>query len=137
MFLPCAVRVKRSRHGGWWPRVGSARQTAIVHFAVRTLTRSAQHRVLLAFYWGIGFAITTLFVTVFFRGVKSATLSQESLWHERSVPLIASNVVMLMTAVLGARVVFALPRDLRANWIFRITPLRGGVSSWCITFSIP
>jgi len=117
---------KRSRHGGWWPRVGSARQTAIVHFAVRTLIRSTQHRVLLAFYWGLGFAITTLFLTLFFRGLKSPTLSAEALWHERSVLLIASNVVMLMAAILGARVVFALPRDLRANWIFRITPLRGG-----------
>jgi hypothetical protein len=28
--------------------------------------------------------------------------------------------------VLGIRVVFSLPMDLRANWIFRITPLRGG-----------
>ncbi len=119
---------KRSRRAGWWPRAGSARQTAIVHFSVRTLLRSMQHRILLAFYWGIGFAIMTLFLSLPpHRGVRvSPPLSWESLWHERSVPLIVSSVVMLMTAVLGARVVFALPRDLRANWIFRIAPLRGG-----------
>jgi hypothetical protein len=116
---------KRSGRAGWWPRLGSARQTAIVHFGVRTLIRSSQHRVLLAFYWGIGFAITTLFLTVSYRGLKSP-MSLDSLWHERSVPLIVSSVVMLMTAILGARVVFALPRDLRANWIFRIAPLQGG-----------
>jgi hypothetical protein len=111
-----------------WPRFGTARQTAIVLFSMRTLLRSTQQRVILAFYWGIGFAVTTLFLTAMRRGAKSSLspLSTESLWHERSVPLIVSSVVMLMTAVLGARVVFALPRDLRANWIFRIMPLPGG-----------
>jgi hypothetical protein len=117
----------RSRAGFPLPRVGTARQTAIAHFSVRTLMRSSQHRIILAFYWGIGFAITTMFLTLSNRGLRRSPMTVDSLWHERSVPLIISSVVMLMTAVLGARVVLALPRDLRANWIFRITPLRGGL----------
>jgi hypothetical protein len=116
----------RSRMGLPLPRVGTSRQTAIVHFSIRTLMRSSQHRIILAFYWGIGFAMTTVFLSLSTRGLRSSPLSIESLWHDRSVPLIVSSLVMLMTAVLGARVVLALPRDLRANWIFRITPLRGG-----------
>jgi hypothetical protein len=116
----------RSRVSMWWPRVGTARQTAIVHFTARTLIRSSPHRVILAFYWGVGLAITIIFVSLFYRGLRSAPMSVEALWHQRSVPLIGASIVILITAVLGARLVFALPRDLRANWIFRITPLRGG-----------
>jgi hypothetical protein len=97
-----------------------------VHFSIRTLIRSSQHRIILAFYWGIGFAMTTAFLSFSSRGLGRSPLSIASLWRDRSVPLIISSLVMLMTAVLGARVVLALPRDLRANWIFRITPLRGG-----------
>jgi len=36
------------------------------------------------------------------------------------------SLLMLGLAVLGARIAFALPRDLRSNWIFRLTPLPGG-----------
>jgi hypothetical protein len=33
---------------------------------------------------------------------------------------------MMTFAVLAARLAFAMPRDLQANWIFRIVPVRGG-----------
>jgi hypothetical protein len=33
---------------------------------------------------------------------------------------------MMGFAVLAARFAFAMPRDLQANWIFRILPVRGG-----------
>jgi hypothetical protein len=33
---------------------------------------------------------------------------------------------MMGFAVLAARLAFAMPRDLQANWIFRIVPIRGG-----------
>ena len=33
---------------------------------------------------------------------------------------------MMGFAVLAARLAFAMPRDLPANWIFRIVPFRGG-----------
>ena len=46
------------RRSGWLPRFGTAPQTAIVQFAIRTLMRSRQHRVILAFYLSIGFAMT-------------------------------------------------------------------------------
>lgn len=34
---------------------------------------------------------------------------------------------MLGFGVVGTRVAFSMPLDLRANWIFRITPVRGGL----------
>src|SRR6185312_8728519 len=43
---------------GWLPPFGSRVQTAIGQFAVRTLARSRQHRVILSFYLGVGFALT-------------------------------------------------------------------------------
>ena len=38
---------------------------------------------------------------------------------------------MMVLAVVGTRVVFALPLDLRANWIFRVTP--AGPARECMT----
>jgi uncharacterized membrane protein len=37
-----------------------------------------------------------------------------------------STIVIMILCVLGIRVVFSLPLDLRANWIFRITPIPAG-----------
>lgn len=46
----------------WLPKFRSAFDTAVVHFAVRTLLRSCQHRMMLAFYLGLAFAISILFL---------------------------------------------------------------------------
>lgn len=102
----------------WLPRFGDARQTAIGQFCVRTLARSRQHRLILAFYLGVGLALTILLLP---------DLSPEplpgapaiNLWHQANLPLLVATIMMLVLAVLGARVVFAFPLELRANWIFR------------------
>src|ERR1700683_5299166 len=44
----------------WLPRFGNSLETAVVQFSIRTLLRSRQHRVILAFYLGIGFALVSL-----------------------------------------------------------------------------
>lgn len=112
-----------------WPRVGSGRQTAIVHFSVRTLLRSTQHRVILAFYLGIGFAVTIMFLALIRRGPTPSPASPpETLWRATSIVIIGASVVMLIASIIGARVVSSLPRDLRANWIFRLMPLAGGTA---------
>lgn len=105
----------------WLPRFGGAVPTAIVHFSLRTLSRSAQHRVLVAFYWGIGFALAALLL----KTPRGQQLAEESAgaWQEGSVPLIVSSIWIMACSVLAARVAFALPRDLAANWIFRTMPL--------------
>jgi hypothetical protein len=97
----------------WLPRFGNALETAVVQFSIRTLLRSRQHRVILAFYLGIGFALVSLLW-------KGGGPRQPA-----HVPLIitpiVSTIVMMTAWVVGTRVVFAMPLDLRANWIFRIT----------------
>lgn len=85
-------------------------------FSIRTLLRSRRHRVILAFYLGIGFAIVILFM-------KTPRAQQQLLGD--NMPLLFSSVVMMCFWVVGTRVVFSMPLDLRANWIFRITEVRG------------
>jgi hypothetical protein len=46
--------------------------------------------------------------------------------HEANSALLAASVVMLALAILGARVVFTLPLQLPANWIFRSIGVQGG-----------
>jgi hypothetical protein len=38
---------------------------------------------------------------------------------------IASSIVLMIAWIVGTRVVLSIPLDLRANWIFRVTPLPG------------
>jgi hypothetical protein len=106
----------------WLPSFGSMPSTAIIHFSIRTLARSAQHRLIVAFYWGVGFAFA-IFLIKAPRGQQLAEVSGLTAWHETGVPVLVSSVVMMAFAVVAARVAFAIPRDLSANWIFRIMPV--------------
>lgn len=115
--------VPGSRRLSRLPRFGSSVETAVVQFSIRTLFRSSQHRVILSFYSGIGFAIVILFLrTPFARKLSAASASD--LWHQVSLPLLASSFVLMCFWVVGVRVVFGIPLGLRSNWIFRITELR-------------
>lgn len=82
------------------------------------------HRVILAFYWGMGFALSI----VFLKTPRGQEFVGTGNWYSTSVPLLVSSIVMMGFAVLAARLAFAMPRDLHANWIFRIAPVRGGSS---------
>jgi hypothetical protein len=78
---------------------------ALVLFAIRTMGRSRQHRLVLAAYAGIGLAIALVYLRA----------------AETGVALRIGTLVLLCFAVAGVRGVFSLPLELRANWIFRIT----------------
>jgi len=118
--------VPGSRRGTWLPRFGNALETAVVQFSIRTLLRSRQHRLILAFYLGIGFAITILFLKTPLAREQLSAASRNGPADPLSGALLVSSILMLIAWVAGTRVVFALPLDLRANWVFRIMPLRGG-----------
>jgi len=115
-----------SRRLGWLPRFGSQVQTAIGQFSVRSLARSRQHRMILAFYLGIGFAITTFLLKAPAMKPQPPDAQSSDPWREANTPLLAASIVMMALGVVGTRVVFAMPLDLRANWIFRITGVRPG-----------
>lgn len=106
----------------WSLRFGTRLQTSIVSFSVRTLLRSRQHRVLLAFYLGTGFAIVLASV--------KAPLSQRGFIHGTSsgavdVSFLVASIWIICFAVLAVRLVISMPHQLRANWIFRMTEIRG------------
>ena len=102
----------------WLPRFGAAPLTAVVHFSVRTLLRSRQHRLLLAFYLGIGFSFLIL--------VKNAPREPGSPDLPPIAPALIATVVMMCCWVVGTRVVFSRPLEIRANWIFRVAGTGGG-----------
>ena len=110
------------RHA-WLPRFGGSFETAIAQFSIRSLFRSRQHRMIFAFYMGFGLACAILFLNV---PPEIAGPSSGNPGPLPSVPLLASTIVMMGSWVVGARVVFSLPLDLRANWVFRVMPFRAG-----------
>ena len=116
--------VPGSRGGIWLPRFGNSQQTALTQFVIRTLARSRQHRMNLAFYLGIGFAFTSAIVEEALE-IKHRT-GIDVLRQVANVPMLFSSLLMLCACVMGTRVAFSRPLDLRANWLFRVTPVRGG-----------
>jgi CubicO group peptidase (beta-lactamase class C family) len=96
----------------WLPPFGGPLATAVTQFSIRTLMRSRQHRLILAFYLGVAFALTVVLMQIAVRA-----------------PLFAATILTMGFAVAGIRVVFSLPLELRANWLFRVTPVDGGAGA--------
>jgi hypothetical protein len=82
--------------------------------------------VILAFYLGIGFALTIVLVKSAIAQQEFAPAMDTSPWRHVNVPMLAASLIMLGFWILGARIVFSMPLDLRGNWVFRVTPIRGG-----------
>ena len=87
----------------------------MVQFAVRSLLRSRQHRLLYAFYLCLGLA-----VSVFFSGIAQIRVAKNS---QVPGPYLAGSLMILCFAMLGLRLVVAIPVALRANWIFQLTQI--------------
>jgi hypothetical protein len=86
-------------------------ERAVFLFVARTIARSRQHRLLLAVYGGIGFAIALAYTKSIVHGG----------WNRPNVPFLAASLVLLFFSLVGVRAIFSLPFALRANWIFRVT----------------
>lgn len=104
----------RSSHQ-WRLSFGGRLQTVLMYFSIRTLLRSRQHRIALAFVWALvlGFA---LFLA---RGWWNAPRPQAI-----QGTFLSFTLMMMALAVSGMRGVFSLPIALRANWMLRVTQLR-------------
>ena len=106
----------------WSVQLGSLLETSVALFSIRTLLRSRQHRVLLCFYLGTGFAIVLACVRT--------ALGQRGFLHGTrgdavDLAFLVASLWVICFAVIGVRVVIAMPHTLRANWIFRMTETRG------------
>jgi len=108
--------LRSARRTSWSPKLGSSLRSAIILFVIRTLLRSRQHRMILSFFSGIGFAIVVGYVT-FFDGWAPAKTGI-------NIAFLIASVLMLVFVILGIRVVAAIPISLSANWIIRVTLVR-------------
>jgi pimeloyl-ACP methyl ester carboxylesterase len=93
-------------------------ERAVVLFTARTAARSRQHRLILAAYGGIGFALALAFA----RGLVDSSYGVR--WNEPNSALLVVGMLLGLCAVSATRSVFALPHSLPANWIFRITAVQ-------------
>lgn len=110
--------VSGKRGGVRLPSFGRGGVTALSHFSIRTLFRSRRHRLILAFFGGLGFAILALCL----KGPPAQSeITGTASWRQPNAPLIVASIVMMLLLVIGVRVAFAMPTELKANWIFRTT----------------
>ena len=109
----------RRRGLDWLPPIGDSLQTAVVHFSVRSLLRSRSHRVMLTFYLGIGLGLA-MYISHTPEVYQRASGFGD--WYRLNAPLLMASALIMCAAIVGTRVVFSMPLELRANWIFRMMP---------------
>ncbi len=107
--------VPGARGWHWSPRFGNPLQTAIVLFSGRSIARSRQHRLALAFYLALIFSIALSWLRI---ELSSAAL------RAVNADFLISTFMMMGFAVFGLRSVFSLPISLTANWVWRLAQLR-------------
>jgi len=106
----------KSRLGLWFDSwvLRTPFQRGCFHFVWKTLFRSESHRLVLAGIGGLGLVLASqALLSAFENGEPAgkAMMSAEGL----SIPLVLAFVI-----ILGLRIVFEIPVELRSNWIFRL-----------------
>jgi hypothetical protein len=100
-----------------------APERAILAFISRTLARSRQHRLLLSIYTGMGLAyVFSQMAYVLYHFKPDAFGAVEG----REQTALSIPLILLFFLVIGLRVSFSIPVELRANWLFRLTDPFGG-----------
>ncbi len=85
-------------------------ERATFHFIRSTLQRSRPHRLVLAAYLGVAFAVALGLIAAFARDAA----------HGAPTPaLVSVQLVLLLLVLSGMRFGFALPAELPANWVFQ------------------
>jgi hypothetical protein len=90
---------------------------SITTFAITTLLRSRQHRLIVTAYLGLALAIGTLSVIA---GGLRGTLP----FDRPATSLLALPLVTMFFTTLGLRSAFTVPSDPDANWVFRLSQPR-------------
>lgn len=99
----------------WQIPFGNRLQTVLVYFSLRTLIRSRQHRIALAFLWAL---------------VLCMALGMTHDWLQANGPrpvdenFLISTLIMMAVATGGMRGIFSLPIAHKANWMLRVTQLQ-------------
>jgi hypothetical protein len=89
-------------------------KAAVRQFTIRTLSRSRQHRTLLALYMGLGLAVvvSSILPLALQRGMAA--------FARPGIAALAAPLVLMFVALVGMRVAFAIPVDIKANWVIRL-----------------
>jgi hypothetical protein len=91
------------------------RELAMFHFVVSTMTRSVTQRLFLTAFVGLGLSLVLAKLLALFAGA-GARPQFELATGWLTIPLTLSFFVLV-----GMRVIFILPAELSANWLFQIT----------------
>jgi hypothetical protein len=97
-----------------WLALRTPFQKACFQFVCKTMLRSEAHRLVLTAVSGLALVLASQALMDAFEGAKSlrqAALSPDAL----SIPFILSFLI-----IVGLRVVFEIPAELRSNWIFQL-----------------
>jgi len=103
-------------------------ERATYFFTMNTLVRSTKHRLYLAAYAGVGFALAAFGIIqmmVYAEDLRAAVLLSRPNQALLSIPLILSFFLLS-----GMRVVFTIPAEVRANWIFQIAGDEHRLDCW-------
>jgi hypothetical protein len=87
---------------------------AVLGFALTSFARSRRHRLLYGIYIGVGCAIVVAGL------LRAAALGPRGAGF-LSPPILSIGLVITFLGAVGARVLFAIPIDPSANWVFRMT----------------
>lgn len=108
--VPWMGRSWHALTAGWSPTTG-----AVVGFVLRTMARSRRHQLILSMYVGVALAFViggVLFPLTRGTGVDLTT---------PTVLLLSMPLVLSFFTLVGLRVLFAMPSEFKANWVFRLT----------------
>jgi hypothetical protein len=90
-------------------------EQAAFYFIWKTLTRSRRHKLLLAAYGAVGCALI-------FEGLAVLVARGGNSWMYRPIPeLLPAPLILAFFILCGMRHVFAVPAELRANWVFQVS----------------
>jgi hypothetical protein len=95
--------------------VRNSLQRAAFYFVWQTLTRSRRHKLFFAAYVAGGCALI-------FEGLTVLVARGGNSWMYRPIPeLLPAPVILAFFILCGMRHVFAVPAELRANWLFQVS----------------
>jgi hypothetical protein len=107
---------RRSRAGGWLQRLvlRTPFQRGCFGFVWRTMLRSESHRLVLTGIGGLSLVLAS-------QALMDASLGAKS-WREAALSTDALSIPFILTflIIVGLRIVFEVPVELRANWIFQL-----------------
>jgi hypothetical protein len=107
---------KKSQFGGWFDQwvLRTPFQKGCFHFVWKTLFRSESHRLVLAGIAGLGLVLASQSLLNSFENGEPAGRAMVS------ADGLALPLVLAFFIIVGLRMMFEIPVELRSNWIFRL-----------------